>query len=364
MPSSPSSHFNLNIHMESGTRSSRLKQRLARLFRSACKPSASAANLGLAASSRALLEDAALEPAFVPRRRRDHCSLDECFFSPIGDHRRLEVSRRLSVDCSSCRPSQAAPLAAKSKKWGRKERRVRETGAYYETGEWEGTTCPPASPSSPSKSSYYYHCFFNNGAAAAAAVIRAEKRKKKKKTKRLQSNGYGFSSSSSMESDEEEEDAFFSSEGREGKGEEETETFFSSRSFSSDSSEFYRRPASKKKNNNKKNKEAKKVACPQRRRARNKQESWGGGCKGLQPLLSVGGPAAKAKRGGFAVVKRSSNPYGDFRSSMVEMIMERQMFGKEELESLLQSYLSLNSSQLHPLILQAFSDIWVVLLGH
>jgi uncharacterized protein (TIGR01568 family) len=48
---------------------------------------------------------------------------------------------------------------------------------------------------------------------------------------------------------------------------------------------------------------------------------------------------------------------------MVEMVVSRQMFGAAELERLLRSYLSLNAPRHHPVILQAFSDIWVVLHG-
>ncbi|RWW03553.1 hypothetical protein GW17_00033281 [Ensete ventricosum] len=352
--------------MES-SRSSKLKQRLARMFRSPsllrspCKPSASAAtNLSSAASTRALFDD----PVFVPRRRGgsldDH--LGRSFSSTVPTVAASAGRRVRSADCSGCRPTcaveciQPAPLVAKNNKWRdmktrKKERRVRETGGYYETGEWEGRTCPPASPSSPSKSSYYYYCFNGDVKEEKEGI----KSKKKKKKKRVPSNSYRFSSSSSMESDVK-EDGFFSSEEREGK-EEETETFFSSRSFSSDSSEFYQRPTSKEKKK-KKNKNKRNPERPQRRRAR-KYEAWGV-CKGFQPLVSI----TRKEKKGFAVVKRSSDPYNDFRSSMVEMITERQIFGAEDLECLLQSYLSLNSPHLHPLILQAFSDIWVVLSGH
>jgi uncharacterized protein (TIGR01568 family) len=73
--------------------------------------------------------------------------------------------------------------------------------------------------------------------------------------------------------------------------------------------------------------------------------------------------AEEELRKGLAVVRRSRDPYGDFRESMVEMIVERQVFGTAELEQLLHTYLSLNPARLHPVILQAFSDIWVVLRG-
>ncbi|GAB2268245.1 hypothetical protein Dimus_003221 [Dionaea muscipula] len=62
-------------------------------------------------------------------------------------------------------------------------------------------------------------------------------------------------------------------------------------------------------------------------------------------------------RGGFAVVKSSSDPYTDFRTSMVEMIVERQMFGAQELEMLLKCFLHLNSPHHHKLIVEVFAEI-------
>uniref|UniRef100_J3L224 Transcription repressor n=1 Tax=Oryza brachyantha TaxID=4533 RepID=J3L224_ORYBR len=66
---------------------------------------------------------------------------------------------------------------------------------------------------------------------------------------------------------------------------------------------------------------------------------------------------------GMAVVKRSSNPYADFRSSMVEMVVERRICSVPEMEELLGSYLSLNSPQHHPAILAAFEDVWEAVFG-
>ncbi|XP_039118063.1 transcription repressor OFP8-like [Dioscorea cayenensis subsp. rotundata] len=58
-----------------------------------------------------------------------------------------------------------------------------------------------------------------------------------------------------------------------------------------------------------------------------------------------------------AVEKDSSEPYLDFRESMVQMIVENQIYGWDDLRELLHSLLSLNSPQYHPLILRAFSDV-------
>ncbi|XP_051150952.1 transcription repressor OFP4-like [Andrographis paniculata] len=59
----------------------------------------------------------------------------------------------------------------------------------------------------------------------------------------------------------------------------------------------------------------------------------------------------------FVVVKRSDDPYKDFKKSMLDMIIERRMFDPKDLEQLLMSFLSLNSTQYHRVILQAFAEI-------
>ncbi|KAJ8545843.1 hypothetical protein K7X08_018426 [Anisodus acutangulus] len=63
----------------------------------------------------------------------------------------------------------------------------------------------------------------------------------------------------------------------------------------------------------------------------------------------------------FAIVKKSQDPYEDFKMSMMEMILEKQMFEKNELEQLLQCFLSLNGKHYHGVIVEAFSEIWETL---
>ncbi|WOL14673.1 transcription repressor OFP1-like [Canna indica] len=127
--------------------------------------------------------------------------------------------------------------------------------------------------------------------------------------KLLSNNAYGFSSSScSSDCDEEEESGIL----------------LSSRSFSSDSSDFY---------------------CNSKGRRRKKKK---------RPIA--------CREAGYAVVKKSSDPYMDFRSSMVEMIVEKQISRARDMEKLLCSYLSLNSPLHHPVILEAFADIWEAVL--
>lgn len=60
----------------------------------------------------------------------------------------------------------------------------------------------------------------------------------------------------------------------------------------------------------------------------------------------------------MAVVKRSDDPYQDFRRLMLEMIREKGVEkDARELEQLLRCFLTQLHSP-HPVILRAFSDIW------
>ncbi|GMN73543.1 hypothetical protein TIFTF001_056112 [Ficus carica] len=71
----------------------------------------------------------------------------------------------------------------------------------------------------------------------------------------------------------------------------------------------------------------------------------------------------KKVRESFAVVKKSEDPYEDFKRSMLEMIMGKQMFEASDLEELLHCFLTLNSKQYHGIIIEAFSEIWEILFS-
>uniref|UniRef100_A0ACD5ZLT7 Uncharacterized protein n=1 Tax=Avena sativa TaxID=4498 RepID=A0ACD5ZLT7_AVESA len=62
--------------------------------------------------------------------------------------------------------------------------------------------------------------------------------------------------------------------------------------------------------------------------------------------------------GSVAVVKQSDDPLGDFRRSMVQMIVENGMVAGEELREMLRRFLSLNAPHHHDVILRAFAEIW------
>ncbi|CAL4896277.1 unnamed protein product [Urochloa decumbens] len=187
----------------------------------------------------------------------------------------------------------------------------------------------------------------------------------------LSSNPYGFTSSGSEEDADDDTDADGCY------GEDDTEAFLSSsRSqlpMSSDSSSgFYkssRNPLPATDKNHRHHRQRRRRRRCRRPSASCVAEACGAGAvrePGFRPLVAATTTRAAAEqqvRRGLAVVKRSRDPYGDFRESMVEMIVGRQVFGAAELERLLASYLSLNAPRFHPVILQAFSDIWVVLHG-
>ncbi|PKU81829.1 hypothetical protein MA16_Dca003845 [Dendrobium catenatum] len=58
-----------------------------------------------------------------------------------------------------------------------------------------------------------------------------------------------------------------------------------------------------------------------------------------------------------AVTKDSVDPLGDFRQSMLQMIVEKEIVGVQELLELLQEFLALNSPRYHRIILRAFCEI-------
>ncbi|KAL0721003.1 hypothetical protein Bca4012_035602 [Brassica carinata] len=59
-----------------------------------------------------------------------------------------------------------------------------------------------------------------------------------------------------------------------------------------------------------------------------------------------------------AVEKDSDDPYLDFRQSMLQMILENEIYSKDDLRELLNCFLSLNEPYHHSIIIRAFSEIW------
>ncbi|KAI3747127.1 hypothetical protein L6452_09574 [Arctium lappa] len=81
------------------------------------------------------------------------------------------------------------------------------------------------------------------------------------------------------------------------------------------------------------------------------QESMVESSKAVQGFGWIGGNS-------LAVEKDSSDPYVDFRESMLQMIMEKEIFRKDDLRELLNCFLQLNSPYYHGIIVRAFTEIW------
>lgn len=63
-------------------------------------------------------------------------------------------------------------------------------------------------------------------------------------------------------------------------------------------------------------------------------------------------------RDSLAVVKDSEDPLSDFRKSMLQMIFEREIYSRSDLQQLLDCFLRLNLPQHREIIIQAFMEIW------
>lgn len=61
---------------------------------------------------------------------------------------------------------------------------------------------------------------------------------------------------------------------------------------------------------------------------------------------------------GVAVEKDSEDPYLDFKHSMLQMILENEIYSKDDLRELLNCFLQLNSPNHHGVIVRAFTEIW------
>ncbi|KAL4269505.1 hypothetical protein GQ457_HM001240 [Hibiscus cannabinus] len=210
--------------------------------------------------------------------------------------------------------------------------------------DFHGRKCPPPAAAPPVMPlNIFSECkdfgFYEKKNRKSSPPRNKNKRKKKNnqrvhvKSKHMSSTAVHFSSSS-QESANSSNNTYYG--GWWFSSEDETETLFSSRTRSSDSSESLR-----------------KTCKTRRRRAKNRDKEMG-----ILPLEGT-----DEVRDSFAVVKSSSDPYNDFRTSMVEMIVERQLFAAEELEQLLQCFLSLNSHRHHNIIVEVFTEIWETLFS-
>eukprot|EP00250_Pteridium_aquilinum_P009897 c19011_g1_i1 orf=316-2583(+) len=83
---------------------------------------------------------------------------------------------------------------------------------------------------------------------------------------------------------------------------------------------------------------------------------------------STGGTPSAAERSrvfdSFAMVKCSYDPKQDFKESMVEMIMEKDLHRSHDMVELLQCYLTLNADGYHDIIMKVFTEVWSEMFQH
>ncbi|KAG6434632.1 hypothetical protein SASPL_106270 [Salvia splendens] len=106
---------------------------------------------------------------------------------------------------------------------------------------------------------------------------------------------------------------------------------------------------------------------PRRRFKRYGSKEWKGGeeCSERKPMLER--PAEQCMvsdhgRSFVVVVKKSVDPYEDFKKSMSEMMVAEKILEPREMEQLLMNFLSLNSRMHHKVIIQAFTQIFKEML--
>ncbi|RZC75445.1 hypothetical protein C5167_050929 [Papaver somniferum] len=312
---------------------SKLKLKISKMFRSSfvsCRPKN--------------VVDLMENPVFISQNRHDFQKIDQ---------QSLILSPKTRPFPSICKPNKSLSESAEAEKRQSflLQRKIKGiTDDHTTEGVVAGgRKCPPVSPCSPSSNLFYncYHDFYDN----RERKTKPKKKQPVKKNIKKKPSLIRLSSSSSnggwFSSEEEEDDDYYADVKDEyEENEDETERFFSSRSFSSSSSESQRR----------------KKTHLRRKRAELRRRSRSG--RDIIPESTTKKDVGLGIGESFAVVKRSSDPHSDFRTSMVEMIIQKQIFSAKDLEKLLQCFLSLNSSHHHRVIVQVFTEIWDALFSN
>lgn len=92
--------------------------------------------------------------------------------------------------------------------------------------------------------------------------------------------------------------------------------------------------------------------------ARRKAKLAEGRRESFVPAVDLPAEIRGRVRESVPVVTHSYDPYTDFRDSMVEMILEKDILDSQDLEDLLHAYLALNRGEFHGLIVEVFTDLW------
>ncbi|KAK9269600.1 hypothetical protein L1049_001377 [Liquidambar formosana] len=294
----------------------RFKLRISRMFRS---------SFGSCRSRN--ISDVIEKPVFVSQNRQNFHTIEP--FSP--------KPRPFPSMCRPKCPQTNKPLknnSTVSKIDAFPRQKVYERCSLFVSADMRGLMCPPASPILPLNTYHKFNEFEPKEKGKEKEKISKKKKKMRVKSKKRET--FLFSSSSG------EVNCSGSGTGYLFSSEDETETLFSSKSLSSNSSESHRRASRPRRKND----------GTRRRRSGSTSSEVG--------LLPLQGKVKDS----FAVVKRSSDPHNDFRTSMVEMIVEKQIFAANDLEQLLQCFLSLNSHHHHRVIIEVFTEIWEALFSN
>ncbi|XP_022728913.1 transcription repressor OFP8-like [Durio zibethinus] len=245
----------------------------------------------------------------------------------------------ISHDCIMITPRETLP---------RRKVSARYPSFLVSAADFDGRQCPPTSPIAPL--SLFSDCK-DFGFYERKNSLARHKKTKMKNNKKVHVKSKNLSSATTFFSLPSQESATYNNNNNNYNynyrmwwfsSEDATETIFSSRTPSSDSSDSRRKHFNYRKTCN-----------TRRRRAKNRSYDMG-----VLPLEGT-----NKVKDSFAVVKSSSDPYNDFRTSMMEMIVERQIFAAKDLEQLLQCFLSLNSHHHHRIIVEVFTEIWGTLFS-
>ncbi|KAI4347126.1 hypothetical protein L6164_007969 [Bauhinia variegata] len=291
----------------------RLKMRISRMFRS---------SFGSGSCRTRNLSDVMEKAAFAPENQSFHLleplSPKAHPFPSICRPKGSETSETIDHEC------------AVSIKDSMPRRKVSEWPSPFVLSTLDGRSCPPATPTTPFNPILDKYYDFNEKVKNSR---KCKKKKKKRNTQKKTKSREVFPFSSDAKDGNFGGYWWYSSD-EDDEGEDETDTLFSSKSLSSDSSRSHRW-----------------------HRSRRKNQSGNGVNSGNRSSTTGVMPLQGKVKDTFAVVKRSSDPYNDFRTSMVEMILEKQIFAPSELENLLQCFLSLNSHHHHKVIVEVFTEI-------
>ncbi|KAK3034347.1 hypothetical protein RJ639_032245 [Escallonia herrerae] len=273
------------------------------------------------------ISDVVEQPFYVQQNRQHYQLVD--LFSPMPRPPLPSLCRPMCPEISEIRNS-----CIRVNDLYRPRRKVSDRRSLLLPADTDGRKCPPASPITPFNT-------FNEFQSKPNSKKSRKTRKKKKAQLKSQEfdqthefNYYNWYSSSDTDDET---------------------TLFSSKSLSSDSSESLHttKPRCGISSNTSRATERSGISSNSSRAV----ETRKGAAIGAKPLQG------KVKDS-FAVVKRSSDPHSDFRTSMVEMIVERQIFAAKDLENLLQCFLSLNSVRHHKVIVEVFDEICEALFSN